>query len=180
MKKNRKTILNLTVLLGLISAPITTLHAETFLSVDQAKQVLWQDSAMKKIPVALTKEQMKSIKKASDTRVRSNKINAWKISDGGWFIVDQVIGKHENIDFAVAINKAGKVTGVEILTYRETYGSQVRNTKWLAQFLGRGAEKVLIIDEDIKNISGATLSSVHVTKGVNRLIHTWDQVLKNL
>ena len=52
------------------------------------------------------------------------------------------------------------------------------NPKWLAQFHFKGAESVLKLDDQIKNISGATMSCRHVTDGVNRLTQTWQQVLK--
>lgn len=175
-----KSLLKIAMVLGAIITPGANLYAKTYLSVEQARHVLFADSAMSKIDVRLTKEQMKSIKKASGVRVNSNKINAHKTSDGGWFILDQVIGKHENIDIAVALNPNGGVRGVEILTYRETYGGQVRNKKWLAQFFGKNYQEKLKLDKQIKNISGATLSCSHLTDGVNRLMHSWDQVLRHL
>jgi Na+-translocating ferredoxin:NAD+ oxidoreductase RnfG subunit len=153
--------------------------AKTYLTVEQAQRSLCKGSALKSAPISLTKEQMKSIQQACKVRVRNNTLNAWKTPDGGWFIVDQIIGKHEYIDMAVALNSSGKVTGVEILEYRESYGHEIINPKWLAQFIGRGPGKRLEIDRDIRNISGATLSSVHVTEGINRLTETWAQVLRH-
>lgn len=160
--------------------PGKVLYAETYLTVAQARQVLWGDMSMQPIDVVLTREQMKSIKKAAKVRVRHERINVWKTDSGGWFIVDNVIGKHENIDIAVALGKQGQVKGIEILVYRETYGDEVRNAKWLKQFHGRDYREHLKLDREIKNISGATLSCRHITDGINRLTHTWDQVLRHL
>lgn len=168
------------LLLGLTQAPIAALYAETFLTVEQARQALWADTAMIQASVELTKSQMKSIAKASNVRVNRSKLNAWKTADGGWFIVDQVVGKHEMIDVAVALDATGKVKGIEVLTYRETYGDEVKNHKWLAQFHGRGSAEHLKLDKQIANISGATLSCRHITDGVNRWAHTWDQVLRHI
>jgi len=168
------------IIAGVISITPVTTFAETYLTKDQAQQVLWQKNDMTKIDVILTKEQMKSIAKASDVRVRDAKMKIWKVENGGWFILDEVIGKHENIDIAVALTKDGKVKGVEVLQYRETYGYEIREPKWLAQFLGKTHHEILRLDKQIKNISGATLSCRHVTDGVNRLLHTWEQVLRHL
>ena len=88
-----------------------------------------------------------------------------------------MIGKHEFIDLAVGLGAQGQVKGIEILTYRESYGDEIMNPKWRDQFTGKGAE-VLVLDEQIKNISGATMSCRHVTDGVNRLTATWQQVLQ--
>ncbi len=155
-------------------------NAKVYLTLDQAKQVIWGTTSMNPIEVKLSKAQMKSIQSASKTWVRSDSVKVWKLNSGDWFIVDQVIGKHENIDIAVGLTKAGKVKGIEVLTYRESYGHQVRNPNWRLQFHGRGHERVLKLDKEIKNISGATLSCRHITDGINRLTHTWNQVLRKL
>lgn len=126
----------------------------------------------------LTKEQAKSIRKASKVRVNYRNITAWKTAEGGWFILDKVIGKHENIDVAVALTNEGKVKGIEILEYRESYGHEVANDKWLTQFKGKDNSEHLKVDRQIKNISGATLSCRNITDAVNRLTHTWEQVLQ--
>lgn len=175
-----KFFLKAVTLAGLVSLPVTYVYAETYLTVDQAKKALWENTALYSIPVTLTKQQMDSIELVSKTRVKDSLLNAWKTNDGGWFIVDQVVGKHEMIDIAVALTSNGTVKGIEVLTYRETYGGEVKNPKWLAQFLGRGHTENLKLDEQVKNISGATLSCRHITDGINRLTHTWDHVLKYL
>lgn len=160
--------------------PIHTAFAKTYLTIDQAKKILWGDIPLSQSSVNLSEKQADSIAHASDIRVRNLHVNAWKTPDNGWFIVDQVIGKHENIDIAVAISPAGKVMGIEILTYRETYGDQVMHPKWRAQFHGKDSSEYLKLDKQIRNISGATLSCRHVTDGINRLNHTWSQVLSKL
>src|SRR5262249_22988434 len=55
----------------------------------------------------------------------------------GLFVVDHVIGKHLYIDYAVALDPTGRVMRVEILQYRESYGGEVREPGWLAQFVGK-------------------------------------------
>ena len=175
-----KQFLKTSVIVGALASTTVNVNAQTYLTIEQAREIMWQDTAMQPVPVILTKQQMKSIAKASKVRVINKKLNAWKTADGGWFIVDQVIGKHENIDIAVSLTAAGKVKSIEVLTYRETYGGQVRHPKWLAQFHGRDNSEYLQLDKQIKNISGATLSCRHITDGINRLTHTWDQILKYL
>ena len=41
---------------------------------------------------------------------------------------------------------------------------------WRNQFVHKSAADPLKLDQDIRNISGATLSSRHVTEGVRRLM----------
>ena len=88
----------------------------------------------------------------------------------GRVIVDSVLGKFEQIDYAVAVDGAGKVLAVEILTYREGHGAEVRLPAWRNQFVGKSAADALKVGADIANISGATLSCTHITDGVHRIV----------
>ena len=99
---------------------------------------------------------------------------AWKAQAGdkvlGLFVVDHVVGKHLYIDYAVALDPSGRVRRVDILEYRESYGGEVRDASWLAQFVGKTGASALSVGQDIRNISGATLSSHHLTEGVKRIV----------
>jgi hypothetical protein len=98
----------------------------------------------------------------------------WKAQAGdkvvGLFVFDRVIGKHLYIDYAVSLDPGGRVRRVDILQYRESYGGEVRQASWLAQFVGKTSASPLAVDGDIRNISGATLSSHHVTEGVKKIL----------
>jgi Na+-translocating ferredoxin:NAD+ oxidoreductase RnfG subunit len=102
---------------------------------------------------------------------------SWKAMAGeqllGLVVLDHVIGKHLYIDYTVALDTTGKVKRVDILTYRESYGSEVRESGWLGQFVGKTSGSALHVGGDIRNISGATLSSLHVTEGVKRVLATY-------
>jgi FMN-binding domain len=96
----------------------------------------------------------------------------------GFFILDRVIGKHLYIDYAVALTPAGAVHSVEILQYRESYGGEVNSRSWLSQFVGKTSGSSLRINDDIRNISGATLSSTHLTEGVKRVLAAYANHLR--
>jgi hypothetical protein len=101
------------------------------------------------------------------TEVEAGRV--WKTGSGGVFVLDHVIGKHLYIDYAVSI-EGGRVRRVDILAYRESYGGEVRSPSWLSQFVGKTNASPLKVGSDIRNISGATLSSLHVTEGVKRIL----------
>jgi len=67
---------------------------------------------------------------------------------------------------------------LEIMAYRESHGGEVRNPAWRAQFNRRNELEQLRFRTDIKNISGATLSSEHVTEGVRWLMALWQATLR--
>ena len=96
----------------------------------------------------------------------------------GYFIIDEVYGKHEYITYAVALEADGRVRQIEILVYRESYGYEIRNPAWRAQFIGKKHGDPVSLDEDIKNISGATMSCRHISQGVKRLLATYDEMLR--
>ncbi|CCD89616.1 conserved hypothetical protein; putative FMN binding domain [Bradyrhizobium sp. ORS 285] len=105
---------------------------------------------------------------ASFTEVQAGRV--WKASNGGYFYYDHVVGKHLLIDYTVAIGPDGRVRKVEILNYRESYGGEVHDASWLGQFVGKSSQNEVRINSDIRNISGATLSSTHLTEGVKKVL----------
>ncbi len=162
--------------------PLTVLVAPAFavnyLSTEQAQQEIFPGKNFTPAFVTLTAAQRKAIGQQSKVRVRNDQQQVWRVSGGGWFIVDEVIGKHEFITYALGLNADGSVHGIEIMDYRESYGSEIRNPKWRAQFTGKTKEAPLVLDKDIKNISGATLSSRHIADGVRRLLAFHDVALR--
>jgi len=156
-----------------IVAVATPAYAKVYLSVEQAQQLMFPGATFTQQPLTLTGDQVHAIQKASNTEVLNPQLQLWKVSTGGWFIVDQVVGKHEFIPLAVGLDDSGAVKSIEILEYREAFGDGVRNPQWLAQFYGKRNGATLTLTKDIQNISGATLSSKHITDGVRRLLATY-------
>ncbi len=153
-------------------------RAVTYLSVEQAQQAIFPGAKFTPDFRKLTDAEVARIEKESDTTAYSREVKCWKVDAGGWFIVDEVIGKHEFITYAVGLDAGGAVQGIEIMDYRETHGGEIRQPSWRAQFHGRKHGEALKLEDDIQNISGATLSCKHVTDGVRRLLTFYDLVLK--
>ncbi len=80
------------------------------------------------------------------------------------------IGKTKPITFMVILDKEGIVKRVDILVFRETQGYEIENPRWRKQFVGKSLKDPLRLKRDIDNISGATLSSRAVTKGVKKVL----------
>jgi Na+-translocating ferredoxin:NAD+ oxidoreductase RnfG subunit len=156
--------------------------AADYLTVAQAQAQLFPGARLTPQPLKFTSEQRDRIKAAAGVRQRTDEQAVWRAErDGklqGWFIVDEVIGKHEFITYATAISPDGHVQGVEIMSYRETHGGQVREPGWRARFVGKTVADPFKLDEDIPNISGATLSCRNLTDGVKRLLVIHQQFLK--
>jgi Na+-translocating ferredoxin:NAD+ oxidoreductase RnfG subunit len=149
--------------------------AKDYLSVEQAQRALFPNaSGFAPAQVSLSREQLGQIKQLSGTPQRTANPKVWHAVQGGrligWFIVDEVVGKHEFITYATGISPDGSVVGIEIMSYRESRGGEVMNPKWRALFRGKRVTDPFRLNKDIPNISGATLSSRNITDGVKRLL----------
>lgn len=156
---------------------VSPVHATVYLSIEQAQKLMFPGASFTPDFRKLTDGQISTIEKNSGVNVRNTDVKVWRVSTGGWFIADEVVGKHEFIPFALGLDANGAVKDIEILEYREAYGGEIRNAAWRAQFTGKRQGAALKLDGDIQNISGATLSSKHITDGVKRLLATYDLVL---
>lgn len=165
-------------------APVAALaapaaYATVYLTTEQAQALMFPGETLHEAFQTLTADQMAAISKAAGVDPLSNKLKVWRSSKGGWFILDEVVGKHEFITYALALDSTGGVRDVEIMDYRETYGGQVRDRAWREQFVGKHTGDGLTLGHEIKNISGATLSCKHITDGVRRLLVTYAIALKS-
>lgn len=96
----------------------------------------------------------------------------------GWVVAEHVIGKHDYIDFAIGINADGRISGFEILNYRESYGGQVTGSAWRQQFIGKRGSDAVKVGTDVQNISGATMSSTHLAESIKSLLRYHREVLQ--
>ncbi|MDE2419613.1 MAG: FMN-binding protein [Gammaproteobacteria bacterium] len=155
-------------------------HSAVYLTTEQAQKLIFPNATLQKIAVHLTPEQQKALDKTSNVSYAIETDQIYKSSDGGWFMIDQALGKHEMITYAIGINADGSIKQVEILQYNESYGEQVRGASWRQQFVGKTATSPLTLNKDIHNISGATLSSKHLTDSIRRVLQFHALVLKSL
>jgi Na+-translocating ferredoxin:NAD+ oxidoreductase RnfG subunit len=164
----------------LVAAPV---HAVQYLTLEQAQQALFPAATrFAAQQLELSAAQVSAIEELSGQRVRNAKPDIWRAFEGsraaGWFFVDQVIGKHEFITYALALDAEGVVRGIEVMDYRETYGGEIRNEAWRSQFAGKRQGDAFKLGDNIRNITGATLSCRNVANGVKRLLALHALVLK--
>ena len=149
-------------------------YATEYLTVEAAQRAAFPEaSAFVPVALALSAEQRAQLAAVAHPPGARDP-RAWRATAGqrelGTFYADAVIGKQEYIGYALAVDAAGHVLRLDVLEYRETHGWEIRNERWRAQFVGKGAGDPVEVSRDIANISGATLSCRHVTDGVRRLL----------
>lgn len=178
MRHDRRRSLQRVAGLGVAAAGLwnTRLFAAVYMDIEQAQRVLLpQASNFQPWPLALDAAVLAAIAQATEKRVPPGfSPGAWIGLDAqgqrvGFVLADRVVGKFELIDYAAGFNVDGTVTQVEVLAYRESHGAEIRNLAWRKQFTGRKGPAQMRFGEEVRNISGATLSCQHVTEGMQRL-----------
>jgi len=171
------------LLAGVWLGMLDTAQAKKYLTPQQAEKICFPEAdSFKWHTTYFTAAQIKAVKAAA---------NITKIHRGVWYglayqkdkiigalIFDKVIGKHEYIDYVIAITPEGKVRQIEILEYRESWGGEVRRSSWRKQFVGKTTQSKLKLHDGIHNISGATMSCRHITDGVRKSCHIWGLVVR--
>src|SRR5260370_9004436 len=84
----------------------TSAHATTYLSVEQAQRAIFPGVSF----------------------AATGQPGTWRTSNGGFFVVDRVGGKHEYITMAVGINANGAVKQIDTTEHRETYRTEIPRT----------------------------------------------------
>ncbi len=88
----------------------------------------------------------------------------------GYAIVLEEVGKFRPITFIVGVDRHFAVCGAAVLVYRESRGGQVRQPRFLRQYMGKDLGDPIRINRDIINISGATLSVRSLNFGVRKVL----------
>lgn len=171
----RHSLTVLSSVAGLAAIACPPVHATDYLNLGQAQALMFPEAtAFRARDLSLNVAQMQQVEQLAGLPARSV---AWRVVgayDGdrllGYVVQDDVVGKFELISYAVAINPDATVRQVEILTYRESHGAEIRLPAWRRQFAGKSAAGgKLMVGNGIANISGATLSCTHLTDGVRRI-----------
>jgi FMN-binding protein len=171
-----------TLLLASLS-PVAIVVAADYLSLDAAQKTVYPDAdTFQEVVVKQTPEQINALLARAGPQPPHGTIRIFKATHNGTLLghvfVDEVIGRENLITYAIGIDADGALRNLEIMSYRESHGGEVRNPGWRAQFDHRDSLDQLRFRTDIKNISGATLSSEHVTQGVRWLLALWQATLR--
>ncbi len=88
----------------------------------------------------------------------------------GYAYVGKAPSKTDEFDFLVLFDSEFIIKKSKVLIYREDYGGEIGSKRWLKQFIGKSESDALIHGKDIIAISGATISTMSMTKAINDLL----------
>lgn len=162
---------------------VTPVTAKVYLTRDQANKTCFPKADRFEYEIVRFNAAQKSaIHRASRVKVLVPGLRcalAWRGKElAGVVIFDYVLGKSEIIDYCIALSPDGSVRQIEVLQYRESHGYEIRRPSWKRQFTGKTIANKLRLNDDIANISGATISCRNVTYGVKRVLHSWRLVVR--
>lgn len=114
------------------------------------------------------------IEKESGQKFFKDFLDMWEVYQGDELtataLIDNVYGKSQPITFMLIINRRGEIIATEIIKYREPYGGQISNKRWLKQFEGKDISSSFKTGDEISTISGATISVNSITRGIKKLV----------
>ena len=88
----------------------------------------------------------------------------------GYAVIVEEIGKHRPMTFVVGIGTDRKIRDAALMVYREAYGGEVRDRRFLRQYEGKDSKDPLLPFRDIQNISGATMSVEAIGRGTKKAL----------
>jgi FMN-binding domain len=171
------------MLAALSALPAPAVIAADYLSVEDAQKALFPGAdRFTELVLSLDPTQRARAQALAGAQPPHRSLRAFRALKGeellGYVFIDEVIGKEDFITYAAAIDSAGKLGPLEVLSYRESHGGEIRSDAWRRQFAGRVGLEQIKVATDIKNIAGATLSCTHVTQGVRWLMALWQVALQ--
>lgn len=154
---------------------LRTIQGEQYLTETQALKLAFPQSAqIQPETKPLTVGDRQEIKKRYGVDIFDGRVKVFVGKTGirtdGYALIMNEIGKSDPITFIVAMDPEGKVRTVAIMEFRESRGWEVKEPRFLRQFNGKKSRDRLRVNDDIVNLSGATLSSYAVAKGVKKAV----------
>lgn len=190
VKKPLRDIVKPTIVLFLISAIVTMALALTNYATKEAiaqQTKIQEESARKEVfPEAETFEEIENINSILGTTDAEKLVKEVFSCLKNGEVIGRVYLVESNgyggvISMSVGIDNSGKINGVKIISLSETpgLGSKVQEEPFISQFIGIEPKEPLTVvksggskAEEIDAVSGATISSKAVVKGIQAAIDT--------
>ncbi len=137
---------------------------------------------LRTIPVA--PEDAAALSERLEKRIRLRRVSFYEaVRDGRIVAVASRTvqgGLHAPIHFAIYLDREGRVTRVQVIEQHEVRGAGIVGGRFLSQYVGKTANDPTRVGVDVDAITGATVSSEAVTRGVREAVvlwkHFYDQV----
>lgn len=155
-------------------------HAEVFMTEEDAVKIMLPKSErIRREVIRLSREKKEVIEQRIGWKFPEESFELYigETADkvDGFTMVHNTIGKHKHMTYMVGVDNRGACTDVELLVFREAKGSEVGRKRFNAQYEGKTVSDPIRINNDIINISGATMSVRSMSAGVKRVLVLIDE-----
>ena len=146
-------------------------------SIASLRRIFGDTVLITPITVRLTTAEKDSLAHRSVLKWLTDSINVYicraKENVVGYGFVDDVKGKTQFVTYLTSVRPNGEVQDIDVLAYRESYGGEIAYESFRKQFRAKTVNDKLRLGNDIKNISGATISVHAITAGVKKILTTF-------
>tara|TARA_R110002073_G_scaffold128999_6_gene275271 strand:- start:36293 stop:36829 length:537 start_codon:yes stop_codon:yes gene_type:complete len=97
----------------------------------------------------------------------------------GYAYIDKAPSKTDLFDYLILLTPDLIVAKTKVLIYREDYGGEIGSKRWLKQFIGLKSNNQVLHGKDIIPISGATISTISMTRAVNAFLLSLQVLIDN-
>ena len=154
--------------------------AEVFMSEDEGVKTMFPKSErVRKDLIKLNAEKKTQIEDRIGWKFPEEEFEVYIGETGtrvdGYAMVQNTIGKHKPMTYMVGVDGQGSVSDIELLVFRESRGSEIRQKRFNAQYEGKTVLDPVRINKDIINISGATMSVRSMSAGIKRVLVLVDE-----
>lgn len=154
--------------------------AEVYMSEEEAvKTMLPKSERVRKELVKLSPEKKSLIEERIGWKFPEESFEVYIGETGarvdGYAVVQNTIGKHKPMTYMVGVDGRGRVSDIELLVFRESRGSEIRQKRFNTQYEGKTVLDPVRINKDIINISGATMSVRSMSAGIKRVLVLVDE-----
>jgi hypothetical protein len=154
--------------------------AEAFMSEEEGVKIMLPKSErIRKDVIKLSPEKKAQIEERIGWKFPEQSFEVYIGETGtqidGYALVQNTIGKHKPMTYMVGIDSNGHVSDIELLVFRESRGSEIRQKRFNAQYEGKTVNDPVRLNKDIINISGATMSVRSMSAGIKRVLVLVDE-----
>ena len=154
--------------------------AEVFMSEDEGVKTMFPKSErVRKDLIKLNAERKTQIEDRIGWKFPEEEFEVYIGETGtrvdGYAMVQNTIGKHKPMTYMVGVDGQGSVSDIELLVFRESRGSEIRQKRFNSQYEGKTVLDPVRINKDIINISGATMSVRSMSAGIKRVLVLVDE-----
>lgn len=96
----------------------------------------------------------------------------------GYVVKTKESGYADIIEFIIGIDKSAKITGLKIISMKETpgLGAKIENEEWQKIWIGR--DKSYSFNKSVDAFAGATISPNAVYTGIKKVLNSFEKIKK--